>query len=171
MPIAQTTFGSIGNGTNEHKIPIQQQLPLNFNNAKRDVASKGTQRLQNQEHAPPQPSSSTSFPFKELSKQGVNIKEIVIGTDMLIPTNQTTTPIEGNEDTIALKAGQKVMLIQTPKGVYLRMGEKITQIKHTSKKHTSRNPITFLLNHQRWLQTTSVTKFPKYHRRLQTHRS
>ena len=48
------------------------------------------------EHAPPQPSSSTSFPFKELSKQGVNIKEIVIDTDMLIPTNQTTTPIEGN---------------------------------------------------------------------------
>ena len=47
-PIAQTTFGSIGNGTNEHKIPIQQQLPLNFNNAKRDMASKGTQRLQNQ---------------------------------------------------------------------------------------------------------------------------
>ena len=80
---------------------------------------------------------------------------------MLIPTNQTTTPIEGNyafytslflvvkvgaipilnqyhnmmclssgnEDTIALKAGQKVMLIQTPKGVYLRMGEKIIKIK------------------------------------------
>ena len=47
------------------------------------------------EHAPPQPSSSTSFPFKELSKQGVNIKEIVIDTDMLIPTNQSTTPIEG----------------------------------------------------------------------------
>ena len=112
------------------------------------------------EHAQTQPSSSTSFPFKELSKQGVNIKEIVIGTDMLIPTNQTTTPIEGNytfqmtlflvvikaisilnqhhnmiclssgnEDTIALKAGQKVMLIQTPKGVYLRMGEKIIKIK------------------------------------------
>jgi len=124
---AQNPYGSIGNGTNEHKIPIQQQLPLNFNNAKRDMAS--TQRLQNQEHAPPQPSSSTSFPFKELSKQGVNIKEIVIDTDMLIPTNQTTTPIEGNEDTIALKAGQKVMLIQTPKGVYLRMGEKIIKIK------------------------------------------
>ena len=35
----------------------------------------------------------------------------------------------GNEDTIALKAGQKVMLIQTPKGVYLRMGEKIIKIK------------------------------------------
>ena len=34
----------------------------------------------------------------------------------------------GNEDTIALKAGQKVMLIQTPKGVYLRMGEKIIKI-------------------------------------------
>merc|ERR1711874_497921 len=105
-------------------------------------------------------------------------KEIVIGTDMLIPTNQTTTPIEGNEDTIALKAGQKVMLIQTPKGVYLRMGEKIIKIKVPSsllpcltsspdilqqfmpnsnktyeQKHTSRNPITFLLNHQRWLQT------------------
>ena len=38
----------------------------------------------------------------------------------------TTFPDTG---TIALKAGEKVMLIQTPKGIYLRMGEKIIKIK------------------------------------------
>ena len=35
----------------------------------------------------------------------------------------------GNGNTIPLKAGDKVMLIQTPKGIYLRMGEKIVKIK------------------------------------------
>ena len=39
-------------------------------------------------------SSSTPFPFKELARQGVNIKEIVISSDMNIPTN-TTSPTEG----------------------------------------------------------------------------
>ena len=37
--------------------------------------------------------------------------------------------ILGTTNTIPLKAGQKVMLIQTPKGIYLRMGEKIIKIK------------------------------------------
>ena len=35
----------------------------------------------------------------------------------------------GIGNTIPLKAGDKVMLIQTPKGIYLRMGEKIIKIK------------------------------------------
>ena len=35
----------------------------------------------------------------------------------------------GEANSITLKAGQKVMLIQTPKGVYLKMAEKILKIK------------------------------------------
>merc|ERR1711978_657247 len=46
--------------------------------------------------------------------------------DMAIPTNSNT---EGSGSTIPLKAGDKVMLIQTPKGIYIRMGEKIIKIK------------------------------------------
>merc|ERR1711997_240433 len=76
-----------------------------------------------------QGSPSTPFPFKELARQGVNIKEIIIQNDMAIPTNSATSSVEVNSNTIPLKAGQKVMLIQTPKGVYLRMGEKIIKIK------------------------------------------
>ena len=34
--------------------------------------------------------NTTPFPFKELAKQGVNIKEIVIRNDMAIPTNSNT---------------------------------------------------------------------------------
>ena len=40
-------------------------------------------------------SSSTPFPFKELARQGVNIQEIVISSDMNIPTN-TTSLTEGS---------------------------------------------------------------------------
>ena len=41
-------------------------------------------------------SPSTPFPFKELARQGVNIKEIVIQNDMSIPTNSATSSVEGS---------------------------------------------------------------------------
>ena len=42
---------------------------------------------------------------------------------MTIPTNT------GDPPTITLKKGQQVMIIRTPKGMYLRVGEKIIKIK------------------------------------------
>lgn len=63
------------------------------------------------------------FPAEALAKQGVDMQEILIPKDMLIPTNSTGQP------PIALKQGQKVMVIRTPKGIYLRMGEKIIKIR------------------------------------------
>merc|ERR1711994_398170 len=99
---------------------VQQKVPPYY--VKENVRKDGDQERhvpENQDNQS-QGSPSTPFPFKELPRQGVNIKEIIIKNDMSIPTNSNTIP---------LKAGQKVMLIQTPKGIYLRMGEKIIKIK------------------------------------------
>jgi len=72
----------------------------------------------------PQPSSPfNSNPAMEaLSKQGVGIQQITVPRDLIIPTNSSEPPI-------CLKTGQSVMVIKTPKGVYLRMEEKIIKIK------------------------------------------
>jgi len=70
----------------------------------------------------PKANMSTNSVLEALSKQGVGIQQIVVPKDLSIPTNPNETPI-------ALKAGQSVMVIKTPKGVYLRMDEKIIKIK------------------------------------------
>merc|ERR1711994_577868 len=107
----------------QHSLPARQKLPSNINSP-----SNNAEQLQgrNASDQASRPQTTTPFPFKELAKQGMNIKEIVIRNDMAIPTNPNA---EGNGSTIPLKAGDKVMLIQTPKGIYLRMGEKIIKIK------------------------------------------
>jgi len=109
--------------TKQLQCPIQQKLPPNHyksSNLSDQMQSKSMSEQSNKQQA------AVPFPFKELAKQGVNIKEIVIRNDMVIPTNSS---VEGIGNTIPLKAGDKVMLIQTPKGIYLRMGEKIIKIK------------------------------------------
>lgn len=68
--------------------------------------------------------SASRFPFEALMKQkDVIIQELTLDTDMSIPTNN------GDPSMILLKKGQQVMFIRTPKGMYLRMGEKIIKIK------------------------------------------
>lgn len=47
---------------------------------------------------------------------------ITIPHDIEIPTGANSAPI-------ALKAGQSVMVIKTPKGMYLRLNDKIIKIK------------------------------------------
>merc|ERR1711962_941993 len=113
----------------QHSLPAQQKLLSNINSP-----SNNAEQLQgrNASDQASRPQTTIPFPFKELAKQGVNIKEIVIRNDMAIPTNPNA---EGNRSTIPLKAGDKVMLIQTPKGIYLRMGEKIIKRKyHTNDR-------------------------------------
>lgn len=46
--------------------------------------------------------------------------------DLLIPTGPDAPPI-------SLKAGQNVMVIKTPKGIYLRMNDKIIKIKQPGR--------------------------------------
>merc|ERR1711978_98051 len=118
------TSNTFDNGLHKQpSFPTQQKLESNFTNVNNhgDQMQQGNMSVQSTKQQ-----NTTPFPFKELAKQGVNIKEIVIRNDMAIPTNPNA---EGNGSTIPLKAGDKVMLIQTPKGIYLRMGEKIIKIK------------------------------------------
>ncbi len=63
------------------------------------------------------------FPVEALSRQGVSIQDLTVPRDMLIPTNSPDQP------PIALQKGQRVMVIRTPKGIYLRMNDKIIKIK------------------------------------------
>uniref|UniRef100_A0A0K2TD83 Helicase ARIP4like [Pundamilia nyererei] n=1 Tax=Lepeophtheirus salmonis TaxID=72036 RepID=A0A0K2TD83_LEPSM len=67
--------------------------------------------------------SSSSFPAEALSRQGVTFKHLVVQNDLLIPTNIPDSPL------IALKRGQKVMIIRTSKGIYIRMGDQVIKIK------------------------------------------
>ena len=76
----------------------------------------------------PSPAASSSSSGRQnnameaLSRQGVDIRQVTVPRDLVIPTNMDQPPIR-------LQAGQAVMVIQTPKGIYLRMDEKIIKIK------------------------------------------
>jgi len=65
---------------------------------------------------------NTSVALEALSKQGVGLQEVTVPRDLVIPTGNSSVPI-------SLTAGQTVMVIKTPKGIYLRMEEKIIKIK------------------------------------------
>jgi len=78
---------------------------------------------QQQQQQQPRQQPGSKFPMEALAKQGVNIQEVYVPRDLKIPTNSNGHP------PIGLKAGQKVMLIQTPKGIYLRLNEQIIKIK------------------------------------------
>lgn len=68
------------------------------------------------------PILNTTSALEALSSQGVGLQEVSVPRDLVIPTGTDTAPI-------SLKAGQTVMVIKTPKGIYLRMEEKIIKIK------------------------------------------
>lgn len=78
---------------------------------------------------PPQPGGggggggpSAKFPIEALARrEGVKLQEVVVPKDISIPTK--------NQTPIALKAGQRVMLIKTPKGIYLRYRDQIVKIR------------------------------------------
>ena len=66
--------------------------------------------------------SGSSSALHALSRQGVEIQQVIVPRNLTIPTNT-------NEPPLALEAGQSVMVIRTPKGIYLRMEEKIIKIR------------------------------------------
>ena len=70
----------------------------------------------------PRPALNTTSALEALSKQGVGLQQVTVPRDLVIPTGTGTAPI-------SLTAGQSVMVIKTPKGIYLRMEEKIIKIK------------------------------------------
>jgi RAD54-like protein 2 len=69
------------------------------------------------------PTTATTSAVDALSRQGVGLQPLTVPHDLLIPTAPGEPPI-------SLKAGQNVMVIKTPKGIYLRMDDKIIKIKH-----------------------------------------
>lgn len=85
-----------------------------------------SQRLHANPPAPPSGAASdhpvNKFPMEALARrEGVKLQEVVVPKDISIPTK--------NQTPIALKAGQRVMLIKTPKGIYLRYRDQIVKIR------------------------------------------
>jgi len=52
----------------------------------------------------------------------VQLQQVTVPRDLSIPTGPSSPPVD-------LQQGDKVMVIRTVKGIYLRMGEKIIKIK------------------------------------------
>ena len=66
--------------------------------------------------------SSARFPLEALARrEGVKLQEVYVPRDIVIPTK--------NHTPIPLKAGQRVMLIKTPKGIYMRLRDQIVKIR------------------------------------------
>jgi hypothetical protein len=104
-------------GRTDHQLPIQQPIPPYVHN-------RGGVSNDPHIHSGGSPNAASRFPFEALRKQkDVIIQEMALDNDMTIPTNTGDPPY------ILLKKGQQVMFIRTPKGVYLRMGDKIIKIK------------------------------------------
>merc|ERR1719510_196562 len=70
---------------------------------------------------PPGPNKN-KFPIEALARrEGVKLQEVYVPKNIVIPTK--------NQAPIALKAGQRVMVIKTPKGIYLRLRDQIVKIR------------------------------------------
>lgn len=68
------------------------------------------------------------IPAEHWQRQGMTAQEMTLPLDVVIPTNQ---PEKGN---IVLKAGQKVLVLKSPKGVYMQLENgKIVAIKTAIK--------------------------------------
>ena len=61
-------------------------------------------------------------PSEALARKGVSIRELCVPRDMEIATNSQHPPVKLNK-------GQRVMIIKTPKGVYLKLGAKVIKIR------------------------------------------
>merc|ERR1711948_102019 len=68
--------------------------------------------------SPSTASMSTSSALEALKHQGVGIQQVEVPRDLVIPTGHDSPPV-------SLVAGQTVMVIKTPKGIYLRLDEKM----------------------------------------------
>ncbi|CAG9862578.1 unnamed protein product [Phyllotreta striolata] len=72
--------------------------------------------------------TSRWIPAEHWQRQGMTAQEMTLPLDVVIPTNQ---PEKGN---IVLKAGQKVLVLKSPKGVYMQLENgKIVAIKTAIK--------------------------------------
>lgn len=68
------------------------------------------------------------IPAEHWQRQGMTAQEMILPLDVVIPTNQAD---KGN---IVLKAGQKVLVLKSPKGVYMQLESgKIVAIKTAIK--------------------------------------
>jgi len=68
------------------------------------------------------PNMTTTSALEALKQQGVGLQQVVVPRDLVIPTGH-------DSPSVSLTAGQSVMVIKTPKGIYLRLNEKIIKIK------------------------------------------
>ena len=59
----------------------------------------------------PKPTLNTTSALEALSKQGVGLQQVTVPRDLVIPTGTSAARI-------SLTAGQSVMVIRTPKGIY-----------------------------------------------------
>ena len=66
--------------------------------------------------------SAAVQPSEALARKGVSIRELCVPRDMEIATNSQHPPVKLNK-------GQRVMIIKTPKGVYLKLGAKVIKIR------------------------------------------
>ncbi|KAI5749176.1 hypothetical protein M8J76_005191 [Diaphorina citri] len=68
------------------------------------------------------------IPAEVWQKQGMSAQEMTLPLDVVIPTNS-------NERSIVLKAGQKVMVLKSPKGIYMQLENgKIIAIRTANNK-------------------------------------
>lgn len=68
------------------------------------------------------------IPAEHWQRQGMTAQEMTLPLDVVIPTNQ------GDKGNIVLKAGQKVLVLKSPKGVYMQLESgKIVAIKTAIK--------------------------------------
>jgi len=76
------------------------------------------------------------IPAEVWQKQGMSAQEMTLPLDVVIPTNA------GDRGSIVLKAGQKVMVLKSPKGIYMQLESgKIIAIR-TSANNKSNNSST-----------------------------
>jgi len=119
-------------GTNEWKQRdpgASGQEPHNVSNIQQLVTTSASPTMNTGEQSSSSSASeksasglNTGQALEALSRQGVQLQQVSVPRDLSIPTGPDSAPVH-------LVAGDKVMVIRTVKGIYLRMGEKIIKIK------------------------------------------
>ncbi|XP_076468714.1 uncharacterized protein LOC143299416 [Babylonia areolata] len=71
----------------------------------------------------PMISSSISRPTVQVVKPGVTVHQVITTTDILLPGTNTATSAGGAEPAGKIASGQKILVIKTPKGVYIRTND------------------------------------------------
>ncbi|XP_059475353.1 helicase ARIP4 [Neocloeon triangulifer] len=80
---------------------------------------------------PPPASRTRWIPAETWQRQGMTVQEMTLPIDVVIPTN-------AQDRSISLKAGQRVMVLKSPKGVYMQLENgKIIAIRSTQKSGES----------------------------------